>query len=120
MTARPPNDARPPDGVNSKKQRRAECPGVPFECEHAQRLLMEATNGILPPARTDALRQELQECPPCLEAVELELSVQKVIALHCRVQAPENLRIRISEAFERVELDSLEVGDLKPPPWNRQ
>ena len=111
---------RPTEGGNSPKRLSGDCSGVPFECQHVQRILMEATDGILQPARADAMRRELQECPPCLEALELELNVQKVFAMHCRVQAPENLRIRISEAFERVELDSLEVGDLKPPPWNRR
>ncbi len=77
---------------------------------------MEATDGFGSPGRAEALKSELANCDPCLAALELELGFQQMVALHCRVQAPENLRIRISETLKRVELDSLDITDLSFPP----
>ncbi len=92
--------------------RPAECPGIPSDCGHASRLLMAVGEGVPSPTRTAALRQELTGCAPCLEAFDLQVNVQNLVALHCREQAPESLRIRISETLQRIDLGNIDVTDL--------
>ena len=89
-----------------------ECPGNPNDCRHAALLLLAAAEGLPDPARTAALRGELSGCAPCLEAFDLQLNVQSLVALHCREQAPESLRIRISETLQRIDLSEIDVTDL--------
>ena len=90
----------------------AGCPGVPSECRHASLRLLQAGEGIPDPARIAALRRELQNCGPCTAAFDLQMNVQQIVALHCREQAPESLRIRISETLQRIDLSGLDVTDL--------
>lgn len=95
-------DPRPPAG----------CPGRPDDCRHASSVLLAAAEGIPHPGRTAELRSRLSGCVPCLEAFDLQMNVQSLVALHCREQAPESLRIRISETLQRVDLGQLDVSDL--------
>ncbi len=92
--------------------RPGECPGIPSDCGHASRLLLAVGEGMPSPARTAALRRELTGCAPCLDAFDLQVNVQDLVALHCREQAPESLRIRISETLQRIDLGSIDVTDL--------
>ncbi len=92
--------------------RPADCPGVPSECRHASLRLLQATEGIPDPARISALRRDLENCGPCIAAFDLQMNVQSLLALHCREQAPESLRIRISETLQRIDLSALDVTDL--------
>ena len=96
----------------SRSGRPADCQGNPGECGHASRLLLAAGEGIPSAGRTAALRRELAGCAPCLEAFDLQVNVQSLVALHCREQAPESLRIRISETLQRIDLGSIDVTDL--------
>lgn len=91
---------------------RPECPGNPNDCRHASAVLLAAAEGIPDAGRTAALRAELTGCEPCLAAFDLQLNVQSLVALHCREQAPESLRIRISETLQRVDLSQIDVTDL--------
>ena len=89
-----------------------DCPGNPNDCRHASMLLLAAAEGIPDPARTAALRSRLAGCEPCVEAFDLQMNVQSLLALHCREQAPETLRIRISETLRRIDLSGIDVTDL--------
>lgn len=88
------------------------CPGNPSDCRHGSLLLLAACEGIPDATRTAALRRELADCPPCLSAFDLQMNVQSLVALHCREQAPESLRIRISETLQRIDLSRIDVTDL--------
>ena len=100
------------DVAGSRSGRPAGCPGIPSDCAHASRLLLAAGEGIPSPARTASLRGQLAGCAPCLEAFDMQVNVQNLVALHCREQAPESLRIRISETLQRIDLGSIDVTDL--------
>ena len=90
----------------------ADCSGAPGACLHAAQRIMQAAEGIPDPARIAALRRELESCAPCVAAFDLQLNVQQLVALHCREQAPESLRIRISETLQRIDLGGIDVTDL--------
>ena len=105
--------------ADSQARRPEGCSGSPSECGHVQRLLLEAADGFCPQAVLDSIRSQLGHCPPCLHALEVDLSTQKLVALHCREQAPESLQIRISETLQRIELDSLDFSDLNLPLQDR-
>ena len=105
--------------ADSPARRPEGCSGSPSECGHAQRLLLEAANGFCSLSVLDSIRSQLGHCLPCLHELEVDLSTQKLIALHCREQAPESLQIHISETLQRIELDSLDFSDLNFPFRNR-
>ena len=90
----------------------AECSGAPGACPHAAQRIMQATEGIPDPARIAALRRGLEDCAPCVATFDMQLNVQSLVALHCREQAPESLRIRISETLQRIDLSQIDVTDL--------
>ena len=90
----------------------AECSGAPGACPHAAQRIMQAAEGIPDPTRIAALRRELENCAPCVAAFDTQLNVQSLVALHCREQAPESLRIRISETLQRIDLSNIDVTDL--------
>lgn len=90
----------------------AECSGAPGACPHAAQRIMQAAEGIPDPSRIAALRADLENCAPCVSSFDMQLDVQKLVALHCREQAPESLRIRISETLQRIDLSNIDVTDL--------
>lgn len=102
------NEFPPPDPFGPL----AECSGIPGACPHAAQRIMHAAEGIPDPARIAALRTELENCAPCVASFDLQLNVQELVALHCREQAPESLRIRISEGLGRIDLSNIDVTDL--------
>ncbi|MXZ29837.1 MAG: hypothetical protein F4236_02805 [Acidimicrobiia bacterium] len=102
------NEFPSPDPFGS----RAECSGIPGACPHAAQRIMGAAEGVPDPARIGALRRELEHCAPCVANFDVQLNVQSLVALHCREQAPESLRIRISETLERIDLSQIDVTDL--------
>lgn len=102
------NEFPPPDPFGPL----AECSGAPGACPHAAQRIMQATEGIPEPARIAALRTELESCAPCVAAFDMQMNVQQIVALHCREQAPESLRIRISETLQRIDLSQIDVTDL--------
>lgn len=46
------------------------------------------------------VQRHLDDCLPCLEAFDFELSLRVVIARKCRDQVPEMVRIRIWKAIQ--------------------
>ncbi|MCE2531129.1 MAG: hypothetical protein J4F44_01395 [Acidimicrobiia bacterium] len=102
------NEFPPPDPFGPL----AECSGVPGACPLAAQRILQATEGIPDPTRIAALRRDLVNCAPCIATFDTQLNVQSLVALHCREQAPESLRIRISETLQRIDLSKIDVTDL--------
>jgi mycothiol system anti-sigma-R factor len=46
-----------------------------------------------------SIKRHLDECPPCLEAVDFEAELRRVIADRCKDRVPEQLRDRIAQAI---------------------
>ena len=102
------NEFPPPDPFGPL----AECSGTPGACPYAAQRIMQAAEGIPDPVHNAALRRQLENCAPCVATFDMQLNVQSLVALHCREQAPESLRIRISETLDRIDLSNIDVTDL--------
>jgi mycothiol system anti-sigma-R factor len=69
------------------------------DCDDAVHRLYEFLDGELDDSRRAHIQQHLDECLPCLEAFDFEAELRQVIAMKCRDQVPESLRLRIAEAL---------------------
>jgi mycothiol system anti-sigma-R factor len=68
-------------------------------CDDAVHRLYHFLDGELDDARRAEIQRHLDECLPCLEAFDFEAELRQVIAMKCRDQVPESLRLRIAEAI---------------------
>lgn len=50
-----------------------------------------------------AMKAHLDACPPCLDAVDFEADLRRVLAQKCRDRVPDELRARILESLARVD-----------------
>jgi mycothiol system anti-sigma-R factor len=69
------------------------------DCDDAVHRLYDFLDGELDDTRRADIRRHLDECLPCLEAFDFEAELRQVIAMRCRDQVPESLRLRIAEAL---------------------
>jgi mycothiol system anti-sigma-R factor len=54
---------------------------------------------------TDRIRRHIGDCAPCLDEVEIERLVKKLIARSCKEQAPVALRQRVVFSIRQVQLE---------------
>jgi mycothiol system anti-sigma-R factor len=54
---------------------------------------------------TEKIRRHIGECAPCLDEVEIERLVKKLIARSCKEQAPVELRQRVVFSIRQVQLE---------------
>ena len=80
------------------------------DCIEVLREVYVYLDGELNDERRTAIRQHLDDCPPCGEAFEFEHELRALIAHRCREQVPESLRRRIAVA---IGLDP-ETGHVQP------
>jgi mycothiol system anti-sigma-R factor len=59
---------------------------------------------------TDKIRRHIGECAPCLDEVEIERLVKKLIARSCREQAPVELRQRVVFSIRQVQIEMRQTG----------
>jgi len=89
-----------------------QCPGVPEQCDHARQVIGAALDGFVGSSRLTILRTELDHCRPCLQAFDLEMRFRVVMSQGCIEKAPIELRVRITEALARIDLNEVDVTDL--------
>jgi anti-sigma factor (TIGR02949 family) len=89
-----------------------QCPGIPEDCDHARRVLEAAMNGFVLAPKLMALRTELAHCSLCVNTFDVEMQFRSTMSQRCPEQAPAELRVRIFEALERVDLRNVDVSDL--------
>jgi len=77
------------------------------DCEETIERLYWFLDGELTEERRIAIRLHLDECGPCLKAVDFEAELRRLIADKCRDRVPDGLRERIAAAIrlERVGHD---------------
>ena len=74
------------------------------DCDDAVHRLYHFLDGELDDERRAHLQRHLDECLPCLEAFDFEAELRQVIAMKCRDQVPESLRLRIASAIHHESL----------------
>jgi mycothiol system anti-sigma-R factor len=73
-------------------------------CDDAVHELYHFLDGELTDARRAAIRQHLDDCPPCFEAFDFEAELRMVIARKCQDSVPETLLQRIADAIDHEQL----------------
>ena len=75
-------------------------------CNDAIRELYTYLDGALTLERRTMISAHIDECSHCLEVFDFEVELREVIAMRCREDVPESLRVRILEVIERTSLDA--------------
>ncbi len=74
-------------------------------CEDSLRELYGYLDGALTIERRTVIKVHLEECSHCVEVFDFEVELRQVIAMRCREEVPESLRIRILEVIEQTVLE---------------
>ena len=74
-------------------------------CEESLRELYGYLDGALTIERRTVIRVHLEECSHCVDVFDFEVELRQVIAMRCREEVPESLRIRILEVIEQTVLE---------------
>lgn len=88
------------------------CLGAPGQCDFSRALITQALDGQPTLEQVGRARMELAGCPPCVQALDLEVSFKMAMSQACRESAPPSLQIRITESLQRVVLDDLDLSDF--------
>jgi len=69
------------------------------ECREALEALYIYLDGELTEERRTIIKGHLDDCPPCGDAFDFTVELRQVVAMRCREEVPEALRIRIAQAL---------------------
>ncbi|MDA8292074.1 MAG: mycothiol system anti-sigma-R factor [Actinomycetota bacterium] len=74
------------------------------DCEETVHRLYHYLDGELTEDRRRAIASHLDDCGPCVEALDFESELRRVVADRCRDRVPDHLRDRVAQliAHERV------------------
>ncbi len=78
--------------------------GEVADCQETVHQLYHFLDGELTDERRRAIRAHLDSCGDCLDALDFEAELRKVIADHCRDRVPDGLRERIADALRHEGL----------------
>ena len=76
------------------------------DCEETVHRLYHYLDGELTEEKRRAIASHLDECGPCLEAVDFEADLRRLIADRCKDRVPEQLRERIAAAISHEQRKS--------------
>jgi len=79
-----------------------------LDCNAVVQELYTFLDGELTQGRRLQIERHFSGCVDCHEVVEFHASLKLTIASRCRDAVPESLRLRITEALLRAELDFAE------------
>lgn len=93
----------------------ADLAGMPtgsHRCEDTPVFILRALEGIPDPVTIEAVRRQLEICPPCVGALDVEIRFKLAMSQRATDRAPMSLQLRISETLKRVDLGDVDVTDL--------
>jgi len=85
---------KPTQGTASDERMQALDP-----CQDALETLYNFLDGELTQQRREEIQHHLDECSPCLQAFGFEADLKALVAMKCRDEAPDSLRMRIAKAL---------------------
>ena len=88
------------------------CNSDPRSCGLAIQAVNSALDGFVPAVQLAQLRGGINDCLPCVQAFDMQIQFRVAMAQGCHEAAPESLKIRISEAMQRIDLSQIDVTDL--------
>ena len=77
-----------------------------MDCDDALQVIYHYLDGELTPFKRAAIARHLDDCPPCAQGFDFETELRRIIAMKCRDEVPQELRLRIAQA----------IGLEMPPP----
>jgi mycothiol system anti-sigma-R factor len=80
-----------------------------MDCEKFLSQVFFYIDNELDDAAADQIRRHIGECAPCLDEVEIERLVKRLIARSCTEQAPVELRQRVVFSIRQVQLELRET-----------
>ncbi|MCU1490604.1 MAG: anti-sigma factor [Acidimicrobiaceae bacterium] len=86
-------------GPSSQGRDEPAASGDVADCEETVHRLYNFLDGELTEERRVAISSHLDGCGDCLEAVDFEAELRRVISDRCKDRVPEQLRNRIAEAL---------------------
>jgi mycothiol system anti-sigma-R factor len=80
-------------------------------CGEAIERLYTFLDGELTDTRRVEIRHHLDDCGPCLKAYDFEAELRVMIAMKCREEVPESLRVRVAMAIQEESYRFQGQGD---------
>ena len=74
-------------------------------CDDAIRELYHYLDGALTIERRTVITAHIEICGPCQKVVDFEAELRQVVAMRCREEVPESLKVRILGVIETTDLD---------------
>jgi mycothiol system anti-sigma-R factor len=74
------------------------------DCEETVHRLYNYLDGELTEERRLAIKAHLDGCGPCVDVIDFEADLRRVIADRCKDRVPDQLRERIFQAIQREQV----------------
>jgi anti-sigma factor (TIGR02949 family) len=65
------------------------------DCDDLLHELGHLLHGELPPDRAKALKDHLDDCPPCFESADFQAQLKAMVAKRCTEEVPADFKARI-------------------------
>lgn len=84
----------------------------PLQCDKAMNCINGVRNPIASRLEIHALRGQLVDCEPCLQAFDIEVKLKTTIAPSMSELPTADFRMRITETLASIDLSKLDVTDF--------
>lgn len=74
-----------------------------LDCQDALRDLYGYLDGEITEERRARIREHVEDCSPCLDAVDFEVELRQLVARTCQTEAPSSLRERVAQAIHDLD-----------------
>jgi anti-sigma factor (TIGR02949 family) len=65
------------------------------ECDDLLHELADFLHGEVTPAKREALKRHIDDCPPCFETADFQAQLRQLVAKRCCEEVPDALRSRV-------------------------
>ena len=84
----------------------------PLQCDKAMNCIEGVRNPVATPLEMGNLRSQLIDCPPCLQAFDMEVKLKTTMAPSISELPTADFRIRITETLASIDLGSIDLSKL--------
>lgn len=84
----------------------------PLECDKAMNCIDGVRNPVATSFEMSALRGQLTDCTPCLQAFDMEVKLKTTVAPSISELPTADFRMRITQTLAAVDLSKLDITDF--------
>ncbi len=84
----------------------------PLECDKAMNCIEGVRNPIATRLEIHHFRGQLTDCPPCLQAFDMEVKLKTTITPSSSELPTMDFRVRITETLASIDLSQLDISDF--------